>query len=68
LTAAAYPRCGAKIGFQSAALPVKVCPYCQAMVMRTDCGISAVDQSANLPFDVSPIMLGTTGCSSLGHT
>lgn len=29
--------------------------------MRTDSGLSAVGQSATLPFDVSPIMLGTTG-------
>jgi len=61
LPASACPQCGAEIGFQSAALPVKVCPHCQALVMRTDTGLSAVGQSATLPFDVSPIMLGTTG-------
>jgi len=61
MAAASCPQCGAEIAFRSAALPVRVCARCQTLVIRTDTGVIAVGHSATLPFDVSPIILGTTG-------
>jgi hypothetical protein len=57
----ACPSCGAEAQFRSPALPYVVCAYCQSMVMRTDAGVQDVGKAAVLPFDISPIQLGTTG-------
>lgn len=55
------PNCGAPVRFRSPALPVVVCPYCQSLVTRIGDEIRAVGKAAVLPFDVSPIRIGTTG-------
>lgn len=55
------PNCGAAVTFRSAALPSRVCDYCQTVLVRRGDGVEAVGKSANLPFDVSPIQIGTTG-------
>ncbi len=55
------PSCGAPIELRSAAMPYSVCPYCQTVVMHQGDQVSEVGKAATLPFDVSPIQLGTTG-------
>lgn len=55
------PTCGAEVSFRSPALPVVVCPYCQSMVTRIGDDVRAVGKAAVLPFDVSPIRIGTRG-------
>jgi hypothetical protein len=55
------PNCGAEVVFRSAGLPARVCDYCRTMLVRSGEGVSAVGQAAELPFDVSPIQIGTRG-------
>ncbi|MBX9797285.1 DUF4178 domain-containing protein [Sphingomonas sp.] len=55
------PNCGADVVFRSAALPMRVCDHCQTMLVRSDEGIAQAGKAAALPFDVSPIQIGTAG-------
>ena len=55
------PSCGAPVPVRSAALPYVTCAYCQTLIRRHGDGLEAIGKSAVLPFDVSPIQLGTTG-------
>jgi len=55
------PNCGADVVFRSPALPSRICDHCQTMLVRTDEGIEMVGKAAVLPFDVSPIQMGTRG-------
>jgi hypothetical protein len=55
------PNCGAEVVFRSPALPVRVCDYCHTSVMRIGDEIRKMGEAAVLPFDVSPIRIGTTG-------
>jgi hypothetical protein len=55
------PNCGGDVVFRSAALPARVCDYCHTMLVRSDQGIAQMGQAAVLPFDVSPIQIGTEG-------
>lgn len=57
----ACPNCGAEVVFRSPALPVRVCDYCRTTVMRIDEGVRDMGRAAVLPFDVSPIRMGTRG-------
>jgi hypothetical protein len=58
---ASCPNCGAPITFASPALPVKVCASCQSLIVRHDAGLERVGEAAMLPFDVSPVQIGTEG-------
>lgn len=55
------PNCGAEVLFRSPALPSRVCDYCQTIVVRRGQDVEAVGKAAVLPFDVSPIQIGTRG-------
>lgn len=55
------PNCGADVVFRSPALPVSVCTYCRTEVMRIGDELRNMGQAAVLPFDVSPIRIGTRG-------
>ncbi len=57
----ACPNCGAEVSFRSPALPVKVCDYCRTLVVRANESAEAMGEAAVLPFDVSPIQIGTEG-------
>ena len=46
---------------RSAALPYVTCSYCQTLIRREGEALTAIGKSAVLPFDVSPIQLGTRG-------
>lgn len=45
----------------NASLPYAVCGYCQTLILRDAEGLHMVGKAAALPFDVSPIELGTRG-------
>jgi hypothetical protein len=45
---------------RGASLPYATCPYCQTLILRQGLDIEDVGKVAVLPFDVSPIQLGTT--------
>lgn len=55
------PSCGAPVPVRSAALPYVTCPYCQTLIRRHGDGLEAIGKSAVLPFDISPVQLGTSG-------
>ncbi|HTG37961.1 MAG TPA: DUF4178 domain-containing protein [Sphingomonas sp.] len=55
------PNCGAPVTFRSAALPTRVCDNCRSMLVRSDDGVGIAGEQAALPFDVSPIQIGTRG-------
>jgi hypothetical protein len=49
------------VPLRRAALAYAVCPYCQSLLLRGEGDLRAVGKSAVLPFDVSPIVIGTRG-------
>nr|WP_214648233.1 DUF4178 domain-containing protein [Novosphingobium aerophilum] len=53
------PSCGAEVPVRGAALPYATCPYCQTLILHDARGVEEVGKVAVLPFDVSPIQLGT---------
>ena len=55
------PNCGAEVTFRSPALPSRVCDYCQTILVRSGSSVEPVGKAATLPFDVSPIQIGTMG-------
>jgi Domain of unknown function (DUF4178) len=55
------PSCGAEIVLRSPALPYAVCRYCQTMVARQGDEHRDIGKAAVLPFDISPVQIGTTG-------
>jgi hypothetical protein len=58
---ATCPNCGAKIVFQWSSSVQTVCQYCKSILVRTDVDLKKVGQAADLPPDISPIQLNTTG-------
>ena len=55
------PTCGAEVIFRSPALPARVCDYCRTTLVRSGGALTALGKAAVLPFDVSPIQIGTRG-------
>ena len=55
------PNCGGENVFRSAGLPSRVCDYCQTILVRSGDTVEPVGKAASLPFDVSPIQIGTMG-------
>ncbi|ARS29247.1 DUF4178 domain-containing protein [Sphingomonas sp. KC8] len=55
------PNCGAEVTFRSPALPIKVCDYCHTAVMRIEDGVRDMGKIAVLPYDISPVQIGTRG-------
>ncbi len=55
------PSCGGAVPVRRAASRYVVCPYCQSLIARTQGDLALVGQSAVLPFDVSPIVVGLLG-------
>ena len=61
MTNVACPSCGAPVAVRGAALPYVVCGHCQSLIRRHGDGLDRIGEVAVLPFDVSPIQLGTHG-------
>jgi len=55
------PSCGAEITFQSSISVSCVCAYCRSLVVRHDTNVDAIGKMAELPRDISPFQLGTSG-------
>jgi hypothetical protein len=55
------PGCGAPLRFAWSSAVQTACPYCHAVVVRTDVDLTKVGELADLPPDASPIQIGTAG-------
>ena len=55
------PSCGAAIGFKSSIAISTVCPYCRSLIVRHDKDVELIGTMAELPQDISPFQIGTTG-------
>ena len=55
----ACPQCGAPVPMRAGGMPYAVCAYCQTLIARD--GMRDVGKAAALPYDISPIQLGTGG-------
>lgn len=53
------PQCGAPVPMRSGGMPYAVCGYCQTVIARD--GMREIGKAALLPYDISPIQLGTGG-------
>jgi hypothetical protein len=54
------PSCGAQVPFRSAA-PYAVCAYCRSLLIRRDAQLESIGRVAQVPDDLSPLQLQTTG-------
>jgi hypothetical protein len=59
--AANCPGCGAPLRFAWSSAVQTACPYCKAIVVRTDVDLEKVGELADLPPDASPLQIGTAG-------
>ena len=55
------PSCGAAVTFQSSISVSTVCPYCRSLLVRHDKDVELIGKMAELPQDISPFQIGTTG-------
>ncbi|MEI6729826.1 MAG: DUF4178 domain-containing protein [Pseudomonadota bacterium] len=55
------PSCGGEIVFQSSISASCVCPYCRSLIVRQDMNLESLGKAAELPQDISPLQIGTTG-------
>lgn len=55
------PSCGAPVKFASGAAVFAVCEHCRSMVVRSDVKLEAIGAMAELPPDLSPLQIGSTG-------
>ena len=53
------PNCGALIGTGEPGLPVVTCGFCHSLLSKAGDALSKVGEAGQVPFDVSPIQLGT---------
>ncbi|MFN3456629.1 MAG: DUF4178 domain-containing protein [Novosphingobium sp.] len=53
------PSCGAQVPVRGPSLPYGTCPYCQTLILREGLRVEDIGKVAVLPYDVSPIQLGT---------
>jgi predicted RNA-binding Zn-ribbon protein involved in translation (DUF1610 family) len=55
------PSCGATLSFESSIAISAVCPFCRSLVIRRDLKVETLGTLAQLPADLSPLQIGTTG-------
>ena len=60
------PSCGAAVQFQSAA-PYTVCPFCRSLLIRRDAVLESIGRVAEVPDDLSPLQLHTSGVFDQQH-
>ncbi len=56
-----FPACGGEVSFKSRSSVFAVCSYCTSMVVRTDKNLEAIGKMAELPPDMTPFQIGTSG-------
>jgi hypothetical protein len=54
------PSCGAPVPLHSAA-PYVVCEYCRSLLIRRDASLESIGRVAQVPDDISPLQLHSTG-------
>jgi predicted RNA-binding Zn-ribbon protein involved in translation (DUF1610 family) len=60
------PSCGAPVQFRSAA-PYIVCPFCRSLLVRRDAVLDSIGRVAQVPEDISPFQLQTSGVFERRH-
>jgi len=60
------PSCGAPVPFRSAA-PYAVCAYCRSLLVRRDAVLESIGRVAQVPQDLSPLQLHTSGTFDHQH-
>jgi hypothetical protein len=60
------PACGAQVPFRSAA-PYAVCAYCRSLLIRRDAQLESIGRMAQVPDDLNPLQLQTTGVFENHH-
>lgn len=55
------PSCGATLHFESSIAVSAVCSFCRSLVIRRDLSVETLGTLAQLPPDLSPLQIGTTG-------
>ena len=55
------PSCGATLNFESSISISAVCPFCRSLVIRRDLNVETLGTLAQLPADLSPLQIGTSG-------
>ncbi len=55
------PSCGATLSFESSIAISAICPFCRSLVIRHDLNVETLGTVAQLPPDLSPLQIGTTG-------
>jgi hypothetical protein len=60
------PSCGAPLQFRSAA-PYAVCAYCRSLLVRRDASLEAIGRVAEVPDDLSPLQLQSSGVFEKAH-
>lgn len=58
---ASCPSCGADVPFQSRFAFMAVCKYCQSTIVRHDQNLENLGKMSDMPPDMSPLQIGTTG-------
>ncbi|HMV44141.1 MAG TPA: DUF4178 domain-containing protein [Leptospiraceae bacterium] len=58
---ASCPSCGAEVPFQSRFAFMAVCKYCKSTIVRHDKDLELLGKMSDMPEDMSPIQIGTTG-------
>ena len=53
------PNCGALIGTGEPGLPVVTCGFCNSLLSKAGDELSKVGEAGRVPFDVSPLQIGT---------
>lgn len=55
------PACGAQVLFKSRFSVFGVCSFCQSTLVRHDMNLETLGKMAEIPQDMSPLQIGTTG-------
>ncbi|MBS0657602.1 MAG: DUF4178 domain-containing protein [Verrucomicrobia bacterium] len=55
------PNCGGTLKFESSISVSAVCPYCTSLILRKDLNLENLGKIAQMPPDLSPLQIGTTG-------
>lgn len=55
------PNCGGTLKFESSISVSAACPYCTSLILRKDLDLENLGKIAQMPPDLSPLQIGTTG-------
>lgn len=58
---ASCPSCGADVPFKSRFAFMAVCNYCKSTIVRHDQNLETLGKMSDMPADMSPLQIGTTG-------